>query len=511
LTKITASITDAEEQAKALSRRKGPDRDGLTRAAGRGALWQLLGAGWSMFVQLGSSVVLARVLFPEDFGMMGMAIMAKGLIKQIGDLGTGTGLIAKKDVTQEDLSTAFWISIVVQGTLFLVAFAVAPLVALFFRLPALTWVMRAVSVGFLFSAVTSVSGTLLSKELRFGVKQVIDGVACIVQAGVAIFLAVVLHLEYWSLVLGMLSASIVTMVATIACAGWLPSFRFSRGSFKFLFRYGINNLGYSLVGYFHNNIDYLIVGRVLGPAVLGLYEFAYRLPSMLFNRLAKPVGAVVFPTLAKAQASDEYIAAGYIKTAKYVSIVVFPVLGGLAALARPAVTVLWGEKWLPIILPLQMLCLGVAIRCIANCTGAIFLCKDRPDLPFKFSLMQLMITFAAVGSLGYKYGLNGVALGMVIGTMPWLYVTSFALRMIHCSPLRLAKALGPFMVATAGCVALAVVVRKLTETLGLPTWSVLVCAVLAGVLGYLSVILIWFPDEVKGVRETIRIILKKAR
>ena len=173
----TNSDTDQNQQDLIAEINKPVATKDLTRSAGRGAIWQVIGSLWQLVVQLGSSAVLARVLFPEDFGVMGMAVLAQGLIGRIGILGTGTGVIAKEDVTQEDLSTAFWISVAVQGFLFLVLFAGAPVIAMFFRpsegvnpdefLGNLTCVLRVTSCMFLFTAVGAVSSTLLAKRLRF--------------------------------------------------------------------------------------------------------------------------------------------------------------------------------------------------------------------------------------------------------------------------------------------------------------------------------------------------------
>lgn len=485
------------------------DAHALTRSAGRGALWQLVGAGAQTVIQLGASAVLARVLFPSDFGIMGMALLAQSLVGRMGALGTSAGLIAKKDVTQEDLSTAFWTGVAVHGTLFALAFAGAPLAALFFETPSVTWVLRAMSFTFLFTAAGSVSGAILRKRLQFGGLKAIEVAAFALQSALAIVFAVVFGLGYWSLVCAMLIAGFGQTAAGILYARWRPSLRFSRSSFRFMFRYGINELGSSVVQYFQYNTDYILVGRILGPGLLGLYEFAYRIPHMLLDRLALPVGSVLFPALSKVQTDDERLAGGYIKAAKYIAIIVFPLLGGLAALAHPAVAVLWGEKWLPIVLPLQVLCLSAAIRCVMTSSAAIFLCRNRPDLPFKFGLGQMALTFAAVGALGYAFGLNGVALGMVISTGASVYVTYFALRMVHCPFRRLFRALWGPLAATVGCVAAAAGMRLSGEALHLPDWGILASSVPVGALAYIGILVVWFPDQVKEVWATVRLTLGK--
>ncbi|GAG35208.1 unnamed protein product, partial [marine sediment metagenome] len=247
------------------------------------------------------------------------------------------------DVTEEDLCTCFWTMLMVNVVLFSVAFAGAPLFAAFFKEPRLIWVLRLTSVGFLISAFSSVQSTILAKRLQFGFQAIVDALATLIGSGLAIFFALVLELEYWSLVFSALIATFVASLIRIRYVRWRPRLRFSRASFRFQFRYGMNGLGESAVGYFHQNIDYLLVGRFLGAATLGLYEFAYRIPHLVYVRLARPVGGMVFPILSKVQTSDERLAAGYMKTATYIALIVFPMVGGLAILAGPAVAVLWGD------------------------------------------------------------------------------------------------------------------------------------------------------------------------
>lgn len=482
------------------------ESNSLTRSAGRGVMWQFVGAGWQTIVQLGASMVLARVLFPEDFGIMGMAVLAQGLVKRTGDLSPVSGVIAKKDVTQEDLSTAFWMGCCVQGLLFVVTFALAPLAALFFETPEITWVIRALSVTFLFTGVRAVHGAQLHKRLKFGALKIIEGASFTLQSGLAILFVVVFNMNYWALVISMLAASFTETCSVILYARWIPSFRFSVSSFRYLFRFAINGLGSSLIGYFRHNIDYLLVGKLLGPSTLGLYEFAYRIPHMAFNRLAMPVSRVIFPTLSNIQANNERLSAGYVKTAKYMAIILFPALGGLAAVAEPAVAILWGQKWLPVIVPLQILCFRSAIQSVIAPVSAIFLCKDRPDIPFKNDVFGLVFTCAAVFGLGYAFGLIGVAFGMLVSVIPSVVMLWLAFRLIKAPLKRLFFALEPAMVSATISSLLALVTVHLASMWDSGNLIALVAGVLTGTISYLAVMWFAFGDMTREVLQTVWIV-----
>jgi len=320
-----------------------------------------------------------------------------------------------------------------------------------------------------------------------------------------------LRLDYWSLVLASLAGSLFGTFARVIIVRWRPKLRFKQESFRFQFRYGINGLGLSIVNYFHNNIDYLLVGRLLGASLLGLYEFAYRIPHLLEQRLGGPVGSVVFPTLARSQASDRRLIAGYTKAAKYIALIVFPLLAGLAALARPAVLTLWGERWLPITLPLQLLCFPAALRAVGGPIGAVFLCKGRPDIPFKLMLARLAFTFAAVGILGYFFGLVGIAAGVAVSVLPFFLNLWVAAKLTRTSVLSLPRALGPVLIAAATCYATAWSVRYAVGSWGGANWQILVFAVPAGGLAYVLTYMLFLRGEVADISRTVRTVLGRSK
>ena len=496
---------NSHQQANQI--KKKVDKDALTRSAGRGAFWQIMGGGWQTVVRLAASTVLARVLAPEDFGLFGMALLAQGLISHIGALGMGTGIIAKKDVSEDDLCTCFWTMAGMRFVLFIATFAIAPLAAAFFDTPKVIWVLRAVSFTFLFSILSAVSTTLLQKQLRFGNLVVINGLSALLESGIAVALALLTDFRYWALVFAMLISSLFMHLTIFVWVKWYPKFKFSKESFRYLFRFGINNLGFSIVNYFHQNIDYLLVGRLLGTASLGFYEFAYRIPHLIQTRFARPVGSVIFPTLSKVQDSNERLIAGYVKAAKYIALGAFPALGGLAVLSDLTVTVLWGEKWLPIVIPLKILCLCAAMRSIVTPIGSIFLCKQRPDINFKFALAALILTLITVGTLGSFYGLNGVALGMLLSTISYLYIIHLAFRMTVFTPVKLLSALWVPAAATSVSMMCAYGVQYMLGSGGAALWITLICSIAAGAIGYVVCLLVLFPSTTREILETISIII----
>jgi O-antigen/teichoic acid export membrane protein len=518
-----APLTDDIPEARAKQATRAPvsagptiqieiDKAQLTRSAGRGAIWQVVGALWQSLIQLGGSMILARLLMPADFGLLGTAMIAQVLIGRLGVLGTAAGLIAKEHPTEEDISTAFWTNLAVQGFLFAATFAAAPLLAVLVAkpedAPGVTGVLRITCLTFLFTGAGAVSSALLRKQLRFGLLKIIESGAFLFQTLLTIVLAWSFNMGYLALVIPIAVSGLVVTIVTVLFARWWPKLIFSWSSFRFMFRFGANELGSNVVDYFQNNIDYWVIAR-MGMATMGLYEFSRRLPHMLLDRLAMPIGAVLFPTLARTQSSDEVLISGYLKVTRYIALVIFPLMGGLMAVADVAVPVLWGDKWLEAIAPLRVLCLRVALGSTLTCIGFVFLCKNRPDLSFKFGLMMLTGTLVAVLPLGFFFGLSGVAWGMTMSLAPGIVMLRKAFRLTNSSMTRLARTLSaPTITALASSLA-ALGASWLLAAAHVPPIGRLGCAVAVGGLTYLGVMWRFFPHEIRDIWQTVRTIFAR--
>jgi len=460
-------------------------------------MWQVISGGWQALVRLGASVVLARTLAPGDFGLFGMALLVVELVDYLGGLGMTGGIIAKKEIGDKELNTCFWTMSGVRVTLFCIAFMSAPFAAAFMKEPRIEAVVRVVSVTFLISILGIIGNTLLSKRLQFGKISIINAIAILLESSVAVYLALTTDLGYWALVFPMLLSSFFTNVSVFIVSKWSPRLMFDKASFQFQFKFGINGLGFNIANYLHQNIDYFMVGRIMGASSLGLYEYAYRIPHIILEKLARPVGSVVFPALAKVQDDDDALIRGYVQTVRYVTVVAFPILGGLAAIAEPLVLVLWGEQWKTIILPMQILCLCTAIRCCIQPTGAVFLCKHRPEIPMKQSILSCLAAVVFVGLGIWAFGLVGVAVGMVVSTFSYLYGFSMVFKITNSSPRMLYENLAPSIVSTFVSILLAVVPGYLFP--GINIIFMLVISILFGVLGYVACFYFLFRNNFKDI------------
>ncbi len=468
----------------------------LKKKVAHSALWQLLGGGWLSVVRLAASFVLARTLSPEDYGVFGVAILMRVFIERLGSVGgLSNGLIAQKNTRDIDICTCFWSMTLVRIILFVFTILIAPVGGWFFNDARVVDVVRVISFTFLFSIFGGISATLLSKRLRFKELNIVHGAFALLESTLSVVLALNTDLGYWVLVIGAILNAFLTQMTFFLIARWWPKFKFDFESFRYLYRYAINGLGFNIADYLKQNLDYLLVGRLLGTTSLGLYEFAYRIPHMVQDHISKPVGDVVLPALSKVQDDNKQLAQGYIQSIKYVCFISFPILFGLVAVADVAVPLLWGEQWVPVITPLRLLCVCAALRLFLQPLSALYICKDRPDIPFKISVIELIWTIVIVGYFASGFGLFGVALGMTLSVVPSYYFLSHAFKMINSKVYYLAIEIWSSFFCSSVCMLAAFSVSQSLQAAQYQLYFVLPISVATGALVYISAFYVFFKSE----------------
>ena len=342
-----------------------------------------------------SMVILARLLTQEDFGLAGYATVFINILESFADLGVGMALIYHT-ASDEMADTMFWLSLLIGACMFLFTWLCAPLVGAFFH------DMRAVpltrGLGLLFPAM-SISQTqqaLLRKGLAFGKKFVPDFIQSAGKGGFSVTLAL-LGAGAWSLVAGQVLGEIASGISYWLLFPWRPSWRFSRAAARQLLSFGSGVLFLNLLSTLLLNIDYLLVGRYLGPASLGVYTLGFRLPELLIKQFYSTLGNVLFPVYTTVREEKERLAAAFLTTLRYVALITTPLGLGLALIAAPFILVLFTEKWAAAIPVLRAISIYTMI------------------LSYSFNAGDLL---KAQGKLAM---LNKIAFGRVLLTIPLLY------------------------------------------------------------------------------------------
>lgn len=440
----------------------------LARKSTRGASYQILGGFWQMVLRFGGSVILARILTPEDFGVMGIVLLVTGLFSQVGFTGYTSAIIAKQDLNNTDLNTAFLLCVITGLLLSSILFFVAPLFENIFNTVGLRKALQVSILIIILGAIGNVSMAQLGKNLRFG------GIAIITAFGISIEISLAIWLAfsgygYWSLIWAWLTAETMMTISKLLYAKWLPGTKVSKESVKFISRYFSSQFSNSFLVYLIMNADRIVISWMLGPSVFGLYTFAIRLPSLIFARLISPVSGVIFPLLSKRNYSrnSARIFEDYSKVARYLSLMSFPLLIGLAALAKPLVLILWGKEWAPVVVPMQILCAAFAVSCVASPIGAVFLVGHRPEVLPKLSLIKLPLSYLFVIVASLLWGIEGAAFGYFLRVLLIGFEFFFAKKLFGASFSYLLKQLLPATTASLSCGLTALWFMTVTNSLGI--------------------------------------------
>lgn len=321
-------------------------------------------------------IVLARLLTPYDFGIIGIAGFFLGFIGQFGDFGLGAAVIHRKDRVEEALQTGATLRVVIGLAIFLVAFFSAPLVSVIFSNPDATNVVRILSVTFIIGSFGFIPNNALAKRLEFGRLAIASLVGVIVATSVSIGLAF-LGFSYWAIVYGSVCASVATIFALYFVFPFKMKWKVDKQLAMELFRYGIHVFLMVLIVFLIFNLDNAAVGIVLGTAALGFYFVAYRWANVFANFLTRMVGRVMFPTYSRIQEDKRRLRLGYFQTLEVISFIGAPLYLGFFAVVPDFVIFVLGEKWIPCIVALEILCLFGFIRVILQPAGTLFLATGK--------------------------------------------------------------------------------------------------------------------------------------
>ncbi len=354
--------------------------------------------------------ILARLLPPEKFGALGIALAFSNLVLIFQELGMGTAIIQKKDLQDRHLNTTFWICISICSVFLVFAVIIAPATATFFKNAVISKLLILFAVKLLVDSFGTIHEVLLKKNLQFKKLTFIEISSSIVFAIIAIT-AVYKGQGILSLGWGYLGKSLLKVCLLWTQSSFHPSFSFDRECFGELFDYGKNIVGFKIMSYIANNIDIFIIGKLLGSQVLGYYALAINLVNFPRQKLSYIVAQVAFPAFSKIQDHLEDVRNAYEKLIRYASLINFPLLMGLLLLAKPFVHLVYSAKWDPMTAPLQILCVYGLCYSITTFTGTIFTSTGKPQKLVHFFVIILITTVLAILG-GIKFGLIGVALAL---------------------------------------------------------------------------------------------------
>lgn len=381
-----------------------------------GVKWTSVSAIFSAVVQLLQIAVLTRFLDKGDFGLMAMAVFVIGISGVFIDMGVSNAIIYKQRVNKYQLSTLFWLNVLLGVLIYLIVFIFSPLIASFYDSPELKGVINWTSVSFLILPWGQQFGALLKKDFRFKSLAIRD----IAAKGISFIVAVVLaYLGFgvYALVYANLASAFISalLLVYIGMKDYRPKLVFSLRSIKDkgFFSFGLFQMGEKLIQYFNKNFDTLIIGKILGMEALGLYEIAKNLafrPYLIINPI---ITKVAFPAFAKVQHDLSRLKRAYLKVINVLSNINAPLHIAMIMLADPLIQVVFGEEWKDAVPIFQWLTIGALCSSIGNPVGALQLATGRADWGFYWNLGRFFIVPLTIW-IGAQFSIVGVAVALAI-------------------------------------------------------------------------------------------------
>lgn len=395
----------------------------LTNKTLTGVKWNAIGRFSTQGISFVISILLARILSPSDYGVIGMIGIFMAIAQTFIDSGFGSALIRKKDCTDTDYSTAFYFNIVVGIISYLILFISAPLIAIFFKTPILVDIVRVLSINLFLNSLTIVQTAMLTAAVDFKSQAKISLVATIISGVIGLIMA---YHGYgvWSLVYQSVSMSIVRTISFWLVTKWKPQRIFSKNSFRYLFGFGSKIFSASILHTIYVNLTTILIGKFYTPKDLGYYSRGESLASLPSANLTSILQSVTYPILSKIQDDDERLIQVYRKYICMTSMLIFFGMCLLIALAKPLILVLLSEKWTNSIIYLQVFCFAYMFDHICQLNLNILYVKGRSDLVLKLEVIKKTISISMIVA-AIPFGILAICISRALYTQIAVIINTY--------------------------------------------------------------------------------------
>jgi len=389
----------------------------------KGIHWTFLNQFINYGLQFIVGIIMARILTPGDYGITALPAVFLAIADVFIDGGFGGALVRKQEVSQKDLSTAFYYAISVGVFFYIVIFFAAPLIADFFDTPVLVPLVRVTSLTFLWGPLMTPQNVILKRNLDFKTITRISVTTKILGSAIGLALAF-LGYGLWSLVAMNVISNLLELIQKWIKVRWLPTERWSKESFRYLWGYGNKMMLSGLLDNVYKSITPIFVGKYFSPADLGIYNRALGYANLPSQQGTNIIQQVTFPVLSKIQDNNELLARNYRRMLKVSAFVIFPVMLMLSALARPLVLLLISDKWESCIILLQILCFSSMWYPIHAINLNLLQVKGRSDLFLKLEIYKKVISLIIL-CCSLPFGLIYFCIAGLFNSMISLFINTY--------------------------------------------------------------------------------------
>lgn len=382
----------------------------------KGLSWSTIDSVASQGISFVVGIVLARLLSPEEFGTIGIAMIFVALFNKIVDCGFSNALIRKQDVKEIDYNTTFILNLVISALLYIICFFIAPYISIFFHNEALTDVVRWISLVLILNAFAIIQRTRLVKNIDFKTQAKISVIASVISGIVGISMAFCGY-GVWSLVGQQLSRQFWNTLLLWVFNKWLPKFEFSKNCFRELFSYGGKLMLSGIIDTIFSELTTVFVGKIYTTATLGQYSRAKQFSSIFSSNLSSVMERVTYPVLSEMQDNEAQLIAKYRVIVRTLMLVTGIGLAFIASCSRSIILILIGPKWTEAILYLQLLAFVEITIPLKNVNLNLLQVYGRSDYILYLSIVKRIIELGAIclGFIGIQWMLIGFAIAGIVG------------------------------------------------------------------------------------------------
>ena len=375
--------------------------------AARGAVVTIASQGLKFALNLAATIILARLLTPEDYGLLGMVAVVTGFVELFKDLGLSSATIQRAELNQGQISTLFWLNVAGSVAITILTMALAPIVARFYGDPRLISITIATAAGFLCGGLTVQHEALLKRRMHFAALATAEILSLMVAIVIAIALA--WHgARYWALVISQLINGLVYAACVWTACRWRPGSPVLDAGTRSMLAFGRHLTAFSVMNYFARNLDNLLIGRYWGSDQLGLYARAYQLLTLPIDQINTPIAAVAVPALSPLATSPERYRQAYLSLLEAIAFLTMPLMAFMIVTSDWIVSLLLGPQWYHVSQIFQFLAIAGFVQPICNTTGWLFVSQGRTKHMFQWGMIGSSIIIVSIVA-GLPWGAVGVA------------------------------------------------------------------------------------------------------
>lgn len=465
----------------------------------KGLYWKFAEQFANYGMQFVIGIVMARLLSPSDYGITALPAVFLAVAGIFAGAGFGSAMIRKPELTDEDLSTAFYYSTAVGIVSYILLFFASPWIADFYNVPVLTPLIRITALGFLYGPIGTPQNIILQRRLDFKTPAKIS-VFCNVISGVIGITMAYYGYGVWALAISGMISGIVSLCIRFYVVRWYPRKKWSKDSFHYLWGYGNKLMASSLIDTLYNNITPVVIGKFYSPIDLGIYNRAENYAKIPSQNATGVLQSVTFPVLSKMQNDNEVLAHNYRRLLKVSAFVVFPIMMLLAAIARPLILLMITSKWESCIILLQIICFSLMWYPIHAINLNLLQVKGRSDLFLKLEIIK-KIYGVIILAVSLPFGLIVFCVGRVFSSIiSLMFNTYYTGKLINCGFVAQMRDLLPTYILSLLTFALSLGITRLFSNL----WLQLIIGSLVGILFYLGIAYLMRMEQLNDVKYMIK-------